>query len=254
MTTVNDIYTALCRIAPPELLTSYDNAGFLVGHRDAAVNTVLLSLDITGDVIEEAEALGAQLIVSHHPVIFHPLRSVTSDGEGALVLRLAEKKLAAICMHTNLDIAEGGVNDVLIEKLGARCESALDEDGCGRIGTLPQEMSMTAFLQRCKKTLGVNALRYVDAGKPVRHIAVMGGAGADAMREALSLGCDTYVTADIKYHKFLEAAELGLNLIDADHFCTENPVIPVLAEQLQAAFPTVRFRISQRHHQIIQSF
>ena len=254
MTTVNDIYTALCRIAPPELQTSFDNAGFLVGHRDAAVDTVLLSLDITGEVIEEAEALGAQLIVSHHPVIFHPLRSVTADGEGVLVLRLIEKKLAAICMHTNLDIAEGGVNDVLIRKLGAGCDGALDEDGCGRLGELPQEMPMPASLDFCRKTLGVNTLRYVDAGKPVRRLAVMGGAGGDAMRDALKKGCDTYVTADIKYHQFLDAAELGMNLIDADHFCTENPVIPVLADQLRAAFPSVSFRISRRHHQIIQSY
>ena len=254
MTTVNDIYTVLCGIAPPELQLGFDNAGFLVGHRDAAVSTVLLSLDITGEVIEEAEALGAQLIVSHHPVIFHPLRSVTADGEGALVMRLVEKRLAAICMHTNLDIAEGGVNDVLIAKLGACCEGALDEDGCGRIGELPQEMSMAAFLEFCKKTLGVNALRYVDAGKPVRRLAVMGGAGGDAMRNALKNGCDTYVTADIKYHQFLDAAELGLNLIDADHFCTENPVIPAVAEKLQAAFPDVRFHISRRHRQIIQSY
>jgi len=254
MTTVSDIFSFLCGIAPLSLQTSYDNAGFLVGHGDAAVDMVLLSLDITGEVIEEAEALEAQLIVSHHPVIFHPLRSVTADGEGALVMRLVEKRLAAICMHTNLDIAEGGVNDVLIEKLGARCESALDEDGCGRIGVLPREMSMPAFLAFCKKTLGVNALRYVDAGRPVRRLAVMGGAGGDAMRESLNKGCDTYVTADIKYHQFLDAAELGLNLIDADHFCTENPVIPAVAEQLQAAFPAVRFQISQRHRQIIQSY
>ena len=254
MTTVNDIFAFLCGIAPLSLQMSYDNAGFLVGHGDAAVDTVLLSLDITGEVIEEAQAIGAQLIVSHHPVIFHPLRSVTADGEGALVMRLVEKRLAAICMHTNLDIAEGGVNDVLIEKLGARCEGALDEDGCGRVGELPQEMSMPAFLDFCKTTLGMNALRYVDAGKSVRRLAVMGGAGADAMREALNKGCDTYVTADIKYHQFLDAVELGLNLIDADHFCTENPVIPAVAEQLQAAFPAVCFRISQRHRQIIQSY
>lgn len=253
MTTVNDIYSFLCGIAPLELQMGFDNAGFLVGHRDAEVKKVLLSLDITGEVIKEAEELGAELIVSHHPVIFHPLRSVTADGEGALVMRLVEKRLAAICMHTNLDIAEGGVNDVLIEKLGARCEGALDEDGCGRVGELPQEMTMPVFLDFCKKTLGVNTLRYVDAGRPVRHLAVMGGAGGDAMRDALKKGCDTYVTADVKYHQFLDAAELGLNLIDADHFCTENPIIPVLADQLREAFPDIAFHISQRHHQIIES-
>ena len=100
----------------------------------------------------------------------------------------------------------------------------------------------------------MNALRYVDAGKPVRRLAVMGGAGGDAMRDALARGCDTYVTADVKYHQFLDAAELGLNLIDADHFCTENPVMPVLAEKLRAAFPELTILLSQRHRQIISAF
>ena len=254
MTTVSDIYSVLCRIAPPELQLGFDNAGFLVGHGGAELKTVLLSLDITGEVIDEAIETGAQLIVSHHPVIFRPLRSVTAEGEGALVLRLIENSIAAICMHTNLDIADGGVNDVLLEKLGAVSEGVLDDEGCGRFGVLKEPMSMPAFLSFCKDRLHVNALRYVDAGKPVRRLAVMGGAGGDAMRDALARGCDTYVTADVKYHQFLDAAELGLNLIDADHFCTENPVMPVLAEKLRAAFPELTILLSQRHRQIISAF
>lgn len=254
MTKVREIYDALCRIAPPALQLSFDNAGFLVGHADAEVKTVLLSLDITGEVIDEGGEIGAQLIVSHHPVIFHPLRSVTSEGEGALVLRLIESRIAAICMHTNLDIAEGGVNDMLLEKLGAVCEGALDEDGCGRVGQLKEPMPLPDFLSFCKDRLHVNALRYVDAGKAVKRLAVMGGAGGEAMHCALARGCDTYVTADVKYHQFLNAAELGLNLIDADHFCTENPVMPILAEKLRGAFPEVEFRLSTRHRQIISVY
>ncbi len=254
MICVNDIYRALCALAPVELQMSFDNAGFLVGHGKAEVNTVLLSLDITNEVIEEALALDAQLIVSHHPVIFHPLRSITSDGEGKLALRLAENRIAAICMHTNLDIADGGVNDVLLEKLGAERDDVLDEDGCGRIGSLPQVMPLSSFLTLCKETLQVNALRYVDAGRPVKRIAVMGGSGGDAFQTALQKGCDTYITADVKYHQFLDARAAGLNLIDADHFCTENPVIPAVAEALCAEFPQLSFRISKQHHQIISVF
>lgn len=254
MTTVRNLYDALCRIAPPELQLSFDNAGFLVGQAEAEVSTVLLSLDITGEVIDEARKLGAQLIVSHHPVIFHPLHSVTSEGEGTLVYRLIESRIAAICMHTNLDIAQGGVNDMLLEKLGAACLDTLDEDGCGRVGQLSKPMSMPVFLAFCKERLHVNALRYVDAGKAVKRLAVMGGAGGDAVRCALAKGCDTYVTADLKYHQFLDAAELGLNLIDADHFCTENPVMPSLAAKLRGEFPKVDFRLSARHHQIVSVF
>lgn len=251
MRTVDDLYRAMCRIAPPELQTSFDNAGFLVGHGGAEVKTVLLALDITGEVIDEAKDLGAELIISHHPVIFHPLKSLTAEGEGSLVLRLAEEHIAAICMHTNLDIVEGGVNDVLLARLGASGTEPLDEDGCGRIGMLSNPVALPDFLDFCKKTLRVNALRYVDGGKPVCKLAVMGGAGGDAMHDALAKGCDTYVTADVKYHQFLDAARLGLNLIDADHFCTENPVIPAVAESLRGLFPELRFEVSRRHHQII---
>lgn len=254
MTKIQDVYEVLCQLAPPELQTSFDNAGFLVGHVDRKVDTVLLALDITDEVADEAKALGAQLIVSHHPVIFHPLKSVTAEGEGALVLKLIEAGIGAICMHTNLDIAAGGVNDVLLSLLGAEEAGALDADGCGRIGTLRQDMPLSAFLSICKERLQVNALRYVDGGRGVRKLAVMGGSGGSALRDAIEKGCDTYVTSDIKYHQFLEAKQLGINLIDADHFCTENPVVPILAEKLQQAFPELRIAISKRHHQTVSVF
>ena len=254
MTRIKDVYEALCSLAPPALQLEFDNAGFLVGHGEREVDTVMLALDITEDVIDEAAAIGAQLIVSHHPVIFRPLRAVTAEGEGALVLRLIENGIGAICMHTNLDIAEGGVNDVLLALLGAASEGTLDADACGRIGTLERELSLPDFLGICKERLQVNALRYVDAGRPVRRIAVMGGSGGSALWDACSKGCDTYVTADVKYHQFLEAKELGINLIDADHFCTENPVIPVLAEKLQIAFPALRVVVSRRHLQAVSVF
>ena len=251
MKTVEDIFAFLCELAPLELQLEFDNAGLLIGRRRAEVQRVLLALDITDDVIDEAIEMGAQLIISHHPIIFHKLRSVSDADGDARVLRMAEKGIAAICMHTNLDIADGGVNDVLIRLLGASCESALDAEGCGRIGTLPEPMQMDSFLQRCKTLLNAKGLRYYDAGREVSRIAVMGGAGGDALYDAAEKGCDTYVTADIKYHQFLDAARLGINLIDADHFCTENPVIPVLAEKLRDAFPDLSFFVSSRHHALI---
>ena len=167
------------------------------------------------------------------------------------MLRMAEHRIAAVCMHTNLDIADGGVNDVLIRLLGAECEGPLDAEGCGRIGTLAAPLSMACVLQRCKTLLNVSGLRFHDAGREVSRIAVMGGAGGDALFDAAEKGCDTYVTADIKYHQFLDAARLRINLIDADHFCTENPVMPVLANKLCAAFPDVQFSVSVRHHAMI---
>ena len=255
MTTVQDIFAFLKAAAPLELQADFDNAGFLIGHSDSEVQTVLLSLDVTDEVTEEAVQTGAQLIVSHHPVIFHPVRSITDVcADTVKLLRLIENRIAVISMHTNLDIAEGGVNDVLMQVLGAETEGALDADGCGRVGHLPAPMVFEDFLAHCKKTLQVNGLRYVSAGKYVQRLAVMGGAGVDSMAQAAALGCDTYVTADIKYHDFLTAKELGINLIDADHFCTEDPVISDLRDRLSAAFPEVRFMKSAVHRQTVQLF
>jgi dinuclear metal center YbgI/SA1388 family protein len=252
MTTIRDIFDALCRIAPLELQMDFDNAGFQVGHTDREVQRVLLALDATDAVAEEAEALGAELIVTHHPLIFSPLRSLTDlEPTQRRVLRLAEKRIGLISMHTNLDIAEGGVNDVLIRLLGAEPECALDE-GCGRIGTLPRAMELAVFLELCRQRLQVPTLRFVDGGKPVSRLAVMGGAGAGSLEQAAAAGCDTYVTADVKYHQFQRAAELGVSLIDADHFYTENPVISELARLLSAQFPNVSFHISKRHEACIR--
>lgn len=253
MSTVRDVFQTLCQTAPLELQMDFDNSGFLLGHGDQPVSRSLLSLDVTDAVIEEAIREKADLIVSHHPLIFHPLRSVTDDTpEGRRILRLIENGISVISMHTNLDIADGGVNDVLMATLGIQTESALDEEGCGRVGVLDAMLSMQEFLPRVKEALRCSGLRYVDAGKRVYRVAVMGGSGADSIDRAAALGCDTYVTADIKYHQFQRALDLGLNLIDADHFNTENPVIPALLGRLQSRHPDVEFRISAAHQAIIR--
>ena len=147
MNTVKEIFDKLCEFAPLELQTSYDNAGFLVGHASAPVHKALLSLDVTNEVIEEAISLGAGLIISHHPVIWDEMKSLTDDTvEKARVLRLIENGIAVISMHTNLDIAEGGVNDVLLSLLGAENQGTFEEEHCGRRGELAEAVSLTAFL------------------------------------------------------------------------------------------------------------
>ena len=252
MKTVQELFDTLCAFAPPELQMDFDNAGFLIGHSGAPVNRVLLALDVTQGVIEEALEKGAQLIVSHHPVIFDPVRSITDQSpEGRRLLRLIETGLSVISMHTNLDIAPDGVNDVLIRLLGAEPDRALDENGCGRIGILPQPTPLSDFLTRCRNALPANGLRYVDAQRPVQRIAVLGGSGADSLSRAAALGCDTFVTADIGYHVFQSALDFEINLIDADHFGTEHPVILSLQDRLQKAHPDVDFMVSD-HHAIVR--
>lgn len=247
-----DLFDFLCAFAPLGLQLGFDNAGFLVGDIEAGVSRVLISLDVTEEVIDEAVRTGVELIISHHPFIWTPLKSVTGDGlTSRKLMKLIKNDISVISMHTNLDIAEGGVNDVLISLLGAVRTDTLDSDGCGRIGELQEELCLEEFLVHCRSVLNVKGLRYVDGGRRVKRLAVMGGAGADAMYDAIEKGCDTYVTADVKYHQFLEAKELGLNLIDADHFCTENPVMPVLAEKLRVAFPALDVHLSAVHSQVV---
>lgn len=250
---VSDIYDFLQSIAPLELQMDFDNSGIQVGSLSQDVNIVLVALDITNAVIDEAIALGAELIVSHHPLIFGGLNNVTADGKGAKALRLIRANISAISMHTNLDIAAGGVNDVLIELLGAKSEQGLDAVSCGRVGELPNSVNFMDFAEICRKRLKVQGLRYYNAGRPVKRIAVMGGAGGDEVQTAFEKGCDTYVTADIKYHQFLLADELGINLIDADHFCTENPIVHVLARILKENFPQIEVSVSNVHHQIVSA-
>lgn len=264
MTNVNDVLSYLDALAPARLKMYFDNIGLLVGDGDAEVNTALIALDITDEVIEEATEIGAQLIISHHPIIFEPMKDLLySDLGGKKIIKLIKNDISAICMHTNLDIADGGVNDTLMDALGAHTEGFLeytgtDTDGtmhgCGRIGELKEEMPLFEFLGKCKSALNANGLRYHDAGLTVKKLAVMGGSGGSEVELAKGLGCDTYVTSDIKYNNFLDAKELGINLIDADHFCTENVIIPALHEKLSEKFPGCEFEISKKHAQTAQFF
>ena len=250
MTTANDIFEYLCELAPLELQMSFDNSGFLVGRRDKCVRNVLLALDVTEAVVDEAVKNNADMIVTHHPIIFHPLKSLTDSK----LIKLAVNDIAVASMHTNLDIAQGGVNDVLLSLLGAEYSDTLDRDNCGRVGKLAQEIKFADFLEICRTRLHGNGLRYYDAGRRVSKIAVLGGSGGDAVEDAFNKGCDTFVTADISYHEFLLAQELGINLIDGDHFGTENPIIPVLSEKLSERFPSVYFTVSKVHKALIKFY
>ena len=264
MVTVQNIFEYLDQIAPVRYQMDFDNAGFLVGNPDAQVLKMLIALDITDDVISEAKQFDAQLIVSHHPMIFHAMKQIRNDDlTGRKVLRLAQNGIAAICMHTNLDIADGGVNDALMDALDAETSGILEPAGtdqngetlgCGRIGKLRQAMPLNAFLRFVTERLHVTGLRYCDSCREVEHIAVCGGSGGSMLELAYQAGCDTLVTADVKYDRFLAAKELGINLIDADHFCTENVVIPVISEKLKRQFPEVDVRISERLGQTAQIY
>lgn len=254
MTTVGEILKFIETLAPPCMAESWDNCGLLCGRKNKEVRKILVALDPFRNVIAEAIEEKADLIVTHHPLIFRdPLMAVNEDSEaGRCVLTLIEHGIAAINAHTNLDLAPGGVNDVLAATLGLQNIEIIHPIpgdvpyGLLRCGTA-EEQSLDTFLAAVKEKLGCSGLRYVNGGKPVRKVAVGGGSCGDEMFDALSAGCDTFVTSDIKYNQFRTAYELGLNLIDAGHFYTENPVMPVVAEKLRAAFPDVEVKFSEIH-------
>lgn len=256
MITVQQVEQSLFDWAPRHLAESWDNVGHLVGDPGREVYRILVSLDITEQVVQEAVDGGFDLIVSHHPVMnctWYPVQTLrTDDRQGHILTKLAENRISAICMHTNLDAAEGGVNDCLAQKLGLSGTIPLNEQKIGRIGTLSCEIPLEQFLHDVVKSLGCRGLRYRSGGRPVRRVAVGGGACGEYIPQALAQGCDTFVTSDLRYNDFLDTQ--GLNLIDAGHFPTEDVVCAEVVRRLQKAFPDIRVSKSAVHHDAVQYY
>lgn len=255
MITVGRIERFLNSRFPPARAMDWDRVGLNLGRRDAAVDTVLVALDPFRESCLEAKAVGAQMLVTHHALLWHPGFLTDGDAQGQNALFLIENGIAHYNAHTNLDLAPQGVNDALAKALGLEDIQVLSPTGTDESGQVwgllrggfVREQPLERFLDTVKSSLGCPGLRYVSAGKPVRHVAVGGGSCGDDMPEAIAAGCDTFVTADVKYNQFRDAFDRGLNLIDAGHFYTENPVCACLAGALREEFPELSVQISQNH-------
>lgn len=252
MITASDILNYLNSIAPRYMQYEWDNNGLLCGSSSKKVKKILVALDPFEVVCQEAVDIGADLIVTHHPMIFSPIKALTDETDtGRAMMLLIKNNITAINAHTNLDCAPGGVNDTLAEKIGLtgiQIVNPQGEDiqwGLLRCGTVPKQ-PLTDFMTTVINSLGCQGLRYVDAGKTVHKVAVGGGSCGSDLQDAVSAGCDTFVTADVKYNQFREALSCGINIIDAGHFHTENPVCQVLANKLQEAFPQIQIVLSER--------
>ena len=256
MTTVQDILTFLEDFAPPALAESWDNVGLLAGDRAQAVSGVLCALDVTEQVVDEAAAAGAQLIVAHHPAIFTSVSRVTADDATGRVLRAAIRQdIALFCMHTNADCAEGGVNDALAAALrltDVRHMGAGENGMLGRVGELPCEMQPQEFARYVKACLQAGGVRFCDGGQTIRRVAVGGGACGKLMDHALDKGAQAFVIGDCSYDLMQRAQSLGLTLVDAGHFPTENPMTAVFAGRIAAAFPALSVTVSARHTDCIE--
>lgn len=246
MRTVQDILHYLEALAPVNLKMDWDNVGLLCGRSDKQVRTILVALDPFTHVCQEAVEVGADLLVTHHPLIFQPLNSVSDQtATGRAIMTLIANDISAVNAHTNLDCALGGVNDTLAERLELTDVSVIGSEHLLRAGQF--HSSLPAFLEHVKTKLGCEGLRYVDGGKQVCKVAVGGGSCGSELEDVIAAGCDTFITADVKYNQFWDAKEMGISLIDAGHFHTENPVCTVLADKLQKAFPDMQIILSKKH-------
>ena len=250
MRRVSDLLSEMERIAPPSYAMEGDNVGLQVGDGEAAVNKVLLSLDPDDRAIKEAERGGYDLLITHHALIFRPLyRLVPEEPAARRAVTLIRDGISLISMHTNLDAAEGGVNDALARALGlSGIGDFPNEDArpgvpsIGRIGFV-EPTPGEDFVRFTVETLKASGARYLLTGKDCRRVAVAGGSCADYVDAAAAAGCDTLVTSECKYRHFTRARDLGISLIDAGHYATEAVVLDPLRERLEKAFPGLLFGI-----------
>lgn len=237
---VSDIYSVINKMAPSENALPFDNVGILLGDPEAEVKKAIVALDCTPATVKKAINEGAELIITHHPVIFDPLKSVVKS-EGNVVFSCLTNGISVISMHTNLDVAVGGVNDCLAAALElCDVQAITDAEGFSfRMGSLKAEMSASELAEYVKQQLGGN-VRYTDGKKSIKTVCVCGGSGSGELFVAMNIA-DALITADVKHNVFIEAASKGFTLLDAGHFHTENVVIAPLSKLLNEKIQNVEF-------------
>lgn len=236
---------------PPACAEGWDNVGLLVGHLDEPVEKVYVSLDLTEEILEEAAGWGADLVLTHHPMIFGAVKRINDqDFIGRKVLKLAENHMAYYAMHTNFDVlAMADINGRLLELSDARVllETGTDSQGqavgIGRVGSLPSEMELEACARFVKERFGLPGVKvYGNLKQVVRRAAVSGGSGKSMVPSALSCGAQVLITGDIDHHTGLDAVDQGLCIIDAGHYGTEYFFISYMKEWLGKTFPQLQLR------------
>ena len=235
--TVRELYEYMNKRIPSALSCEWDNDGLMCCPKaDKEVKKVLVVLDITAEMVRHAMKNGCDLILSHHPLVFKPIKALNTDGGvPSRLIKLVQNGISAMSFHTRLDVLPGGVNDALAEKLGLCDVEPFGEDGVmmGRIGTV-EETTLDVFAEKVKKSLGAPAVNY-NGQLPVKKVAVLGGSGEDFISAARRCGADTFVSGTIGYHVLTDAKELGINLVEAGHYFTEAPVLENLADMVRSA-------------------
>ena len=246
MVLVKDIYDAIDNIAPFALQSSGDNSGLLLGDRNAAVNKICIALDATNDVVNEAIANKADLLINHHPLIFHAVKNIPADSP---IVKLTRAGMSLIAAHTNYDIAF--LTNQMLEKLGFPESGVVlekvhaDGRGYGKVVTLSEAVLPEELAERVKAAFGCAVLRYHNAKRPIKTVAVCSGAAGGNVPLAIELGCDAYITGDVAWDRIVDAANHGLSLYDAGHFHTENIMCGNLKNQLSPLFPDIEIFVAK---------
>ena len=241
------------RIAPWTLALDFDNVGLLVEPDHTEIKRVLLALDCTTVTAQEAVDLGADLLITHHPQFFHGVKSIGFSspvtGAAALLLRHGIGHFAA---HTNLDAAEGGVNDTLASLLDLRDVAPIPPENIGRVGTLPAPMKLSKLAARCNRLLDSHGGYTGNGDQLVSRVAVLGGSGGGDIGYAQEAGAEAYLTGEAKHHDILESWERKLPLILCGHYETEQVVLKSLRDRLQMLAPDVQYTITLREKAPLQ--
>lgn len=237
----SELIRKLEELSPPMYALEWDNSGLLVGGGQQEINKVLLAVDVTDEVIDEAIRQGVDMIIAHHPLIFGKIRRVVAeDITGRRILRLVQHSIACYCMHTNFDIM--GMADEAADMLGLNAtevlevtyEDEISKEGIGRYGFLKTNCTLRELGESVKKIFDLEHVTlYGDLSAPIVKVAISTGSGSDMVPYALSAGCDVIITGDIGYHCALDAIADGLCIIDAGHFGLEKIFIPYMKAYLE---------------------
>lgn len=239
MTKVCDVYNFIDTFAPFDSAMSFDNVGVLV-NSTSTFDKALVCLDITPAAVEKAVKTGAQLIISHHPVIFRPLKNISKDD---IVFKLIQNNITAICAHTNLDMGKGGVNDTLAQILGLKNVepfTCCGESASSLLGFLDEKMSSQNFINMIKNKLNCSSVKYMDSNKDIKSVAICSGAGSDILFSS-DKTADAFVTGEVKHHEFIYAYQRGITIVEAGHFETEDIIVKPLANRLSLEFKDALF-------------
>lgn len=251
---LSNIINIIEDIAPVNLKEDFDNVGLMVGDRDKNINKILLALDCTEEVIKEAKEIGAELILTHHPLLFRKPSTITTDTLlGKKIIDLIKNDINLYSAHTNWDSVNGGLNDTLVEMLGFSKGIIMDKNqfdsdaGIGRVVDLNEEMTVLEIISLIKSSLGIKNLRYAgDLTKNIKRVAIVNGSGQDFFNYAEKLGSDLIITGDTTYHFVSDYKEIGLNILDIGHFNSEWPVLIKVSEKVKEKLDSdVEFIISK---------